>query len=261
MNSIRGGPGDDFGYLPCSQPVGEDHLVRSCAQELFGGGVLGAAGQDKDLRIQLAGGQGDVEVLGVGLHHADDGAGPLDAGLAQHLVRSGVPLDDQSAQFKNLLGFVGLLPDHDQGKPPLVQLLGDDFSHPAVAADDHVPGKAGRLAFHAIPPEEVSNLAFHDELGDHGEDVQGCADAEQDQHDGEGPPGGIQRSYLAVADGGDGGEGHEKGVGEAPPQDQPIAEGPEGDDERRHQECRSEPLLELQFHWDIFSCPGNRWLV
>ena len=98
------------------------------------------ASDDEQARIQGACGEGDVDVLGIGVDGADKAFRPFDAGSTQDFLCGAVAVDDQVAVGLRSLQGVFLDVDDDDLVVVLDQFAGHHRPHAAVAAHDEVPG-------------------------------------------------------------------------------------------------------------------------
>src|SRR5439155_17930289 len=138
--------------------VRRDDAVGAGAPQLRLGVLARGAGHDRGARVELAYGQRDEDVLGVGVHARHHRAGALDAGAAQRLVVAGLALDHAHADAAGLLEVVRVGVDHHvprAGRPEVARHLS---AHAAVAADDEVVGGGVDHALRAAFLEQLGEV-------------------------------------------------------------------------------------------------------
>ena len=170
-------------HLRPARLVGRDHAVGAGALELLLGVLDRGAGDDRDVRAQLARGQRREDVLGVGVHAGDERAGALDPGGAQQLVLGRRPLEEAHAgrQRELAAGRVGV--DDDVLRARGVQVAGDLPPHPPEAADDVVVVERVDHLLGAPLGQDLAEMAGDEELRDRHEGVEQRTYAEDDQQD------------------------------------------------------------------------------
>jgi hypothetical protein len=203
--------------------------------------LIFGAGHDEQVGIQLACGQRDVDVVGIGRQRADQAAGTFDARLQKHCVLGGVALDAEKLFLPKVPQRLGVFLDHHERHGFGDQLLTHDAAHAAEAADDEVIGQLRDLSFHFAPPKGSLKLPLDDLPCNQARAVQDDAQAAENQQHGKELPGGPQRLHLAVADRRESDHGHVEGINETHPHDDHVPQradageaeqGNEGDQDR-----------------------------
>ena len=142
-------------------------------------------GHDAHGGVELARGQGDVDVgrfLGQG---RDQGFGAPQAGGQQGFVGRGVAGHVGNALFVQAAQHLGVV-FHDNGRHVFGQdLPGHDGADAAVAADDDVVAQAVDDLLHAPSPEKLLQPPFHQHLGEGADEVGERAHARDDEQHGE----------------------------------------------------------------------------
>jgi hypothetical protein len=171
----------EAGHLGAARLVRRDHAVGARALELLLGVLDCGAGDDRDVRAQLARGERREDVLGVGVHARDEPAGALDAGSAQQLVVGRLALEEAHADRVRQLAAVGIGVDDDVRGAGSAQVLGDLAPDAPEPTDDVVARERVDLLLHAALGEDLPEVAGDEELGDRDERVEERTDAEDDQ--------------------------------------------------------------------------------
>ena len=174
-------------------------------------------------------GKGGVHGLGVGAERADQGPGPVDAGLVQRVVARGVP---EHVRHGDPLQLGRVAVDHHDLVAGVDQLQGGGAADPAVPADDHVVAQVRDVPVHAAPPEVLAQVALGHGLDEHAEVVEHGAHAEDDEHHGEDLTGVVERLHLAEADRRDHGDRLVERVERAEAEHDVADRAEDGDDEQ-----------------------------
>jgi hypothetical protein len=148
-----------------------DDAVRPGAHELRLGLLLDRARDDVQIGREAARREHDVDVVGVVRQARGEGAGALDAGLAQRLFERGVADEDGRAVLRQRGHSLRVALDDDERLARAPQLAYDARADAARAADDHVFGESVHLAPAASPPEGLVKLGL-DEALDRGREQQ-----------------------------------------------------------------------------------------
>src|SRR4029079_16887291 len=128
----------------------------------------------------------------------------------------GVGVDGEPAALGDRVHQVRIALDDDKGNALLVQVVGDDPSDAAVAADDEVVANVIEHAYEAAFLEAAVESALDDRRGEQCGRVKGRADAAEDQDDGEDLADARQRVDFAKANGSHRGHRHVERVPRAP---------------------------------------------
>src|SRR6266511_342003 len=165
--------------------VGSDDAVRARELQLLLGILVACARDDRELGPLRAGGERDVEVVGVGVGRGNEAARAFKPGFRQVLVLGAVALDEEVTRLGRRGKRVVTEVEHDVGDAGGAKLLPDPPPHAAVAADDEVVTQP----FDRLPPPALSDRSREDPAGDRLDD--GSADVRKDshaaQHDRDGP--------------------------------------------------------------------------
>jgi hypothetical protein len=152
-------------HLGAGGLVRRDDPVGTGAAQLVLRLLERGAGDDRDVRAQLAGGQRDEDVLGVGVHAGDHRAGALDAGVAQRVVLGRLGEDEAHPRPTGVLAVARLLVDDHVGRARGAQVARDLAADPPEAADDEVVGEALGHAAGAAVGEHGRELTGDHQLG------------------------------------------------------------------------------------------------
>jgi hypothetical protein len=115
---------------------------------------------------------------------------------------------------------------------------------PAQPRHDHVPGQLPDATLHSTPPHGIGQPHADQVLHHDAQHVEQAADAGDGERHREEAAGGGERLDLAVADGGDGGHGHEQRVHPRAAHVEPqpvVAERADADDHQDEGERQEEP--------------------
>ena len=96
---------------------------------------LAGAGEDVEAGVESAGGQGDVDVVGIGGDSRNQPAGAQDAGRDQCLIVGGITAHVQNPLLAEPIAKLGGLLDHHEGERFGLELAADEVADAAVAAD------------------------------------------------------------------------------------------------------------------------------
>ncbi len=174
----------EAGHLRAAGLVGGDDPVGAGAAQLAFGILDAGPGDDRDVGAQLARGQRDEDVLGVGVDAGHDPGGVHDSRRAQHLVVGGRSLDEGGAhRFGALARVLGVDIEHDEGAAGGAQVAARLAADAAEAADHVVVPQRIDLPQHPSLLEQAGEMAGNEELGDRDESVEEGTHAEDDQPD------------------------------------------------------------------------------
>ena len=168
-------------HLRAAGLVGRDDARRPGAQELGLRVLGGRARHDRDVGAQLARGQRDEDVVGVGVHAGDDPARAHDPRGAQDLVLGRLALDEAHADPGGQLAVLGQRVDDDVARPGRAQVARDLAAHAPEAADDVVvAGGFDGLEGPALG-EQVGEMAGDEDLRHRHQAVEERTDAQHDE--------------------------------------------------------------------------------
>jgi hypothetical protein len=122
---------------------------------------------------------------------------------------------------------------------------------PAIPADDIVILKLGDPLVQFTPPENDSYTVFDQKLYDEADHIHKIADTRYDEDNGENPAGIAYLVDFTVSDGGQGNDGHVKGIIKRPSLDEHVPactdqDKPDGQDD-------AEGEMDFTFHARLFS--------
>ena len=169
----------DPGHLPAGGLVRRDDAIGARPQQLLLGVLRGGPRDDQDVVAQLAGGQRDEDVLGVGVDARDHAPGPVDARLLEHVVLGGLVLDVRDPRLGGVLTMLGVHVDHDERRADPLQVTGDLAADAAESADDVVVGVGVDHLLGAPLLEQAAELARDEELRHRRQPVEERTYAEQ----------------------------------------------------------------------------------
>ena len=114
---------------------------------------------------------------------ADQGLGPLQAGLAERIFlgRVGVDVGDILCRSISMTRSIDRSID-DERHLGGVQLVADEHADPPEAGDDRVADHRFDLSPHPLPPQVVADLAFGQELDEPAQGVGHRHQAQGDHH-------------------------------------------------------------------------------
>ena len=163
-----------------------DHPVGADLEHLGERLLVVAARDDEQVRVEAACRQRDVEVVDARPEGGDEGRRPVDAGLAQDLLLTGVA---EHVEEVDAVELRGILVDGHNLLADRTDEVGDRAADSPHATHDQVAGQVVDGSLHAIPPVLAGDPAFDDALDHSGGPVQHGAGAYENQHRGEDLPG------------------------------------------------------------------------
>ncbi len=152
-------------HLGAGHRVRGDHLVGAGVNQLALGLLDRRAGDHANLARELAGGERDEDVLGVGVHARDHGVGTFDPGVQQDLVVRGLRLDVGDPIVLGRLAVVGVLIDHDDLGVAGAEITCDLAAYASIPADDEVVCVGIDHLLNAALVQEAAELPGDEELG------------------------------------------------------------------------------------------------
>ena len=189
-----------------------DDTVGAGPDQLGFGGVVSGAADDDQVGTQRPRGQGDIDVVGVGVERGHERARFRQAGPVQYGVVGDIADDGQVRQISNP---VRVPVDDDYLLDGGDEVVADTAANPSPPADDDVPRGPGQLAAHFPPFEVTSEMALDERFEDYAEGVKGDSHACQDQDHREGLTDGVEWVDLAEPDGAHRGDGLVHSIDEA----------------------------------------------
>ena len=96
-----------LGHLQPADLIGRNHAIGAGAQDLAARVLALGPGDDEQIRPEEPRRQHGVDVLGVGADGGDEGAGPVDAEAAQHVLGAGFGGHRQPAGLDDRCTFSG----------------------------------------------------------------------------------------------------------------------------------------------------------
>lgn len=208
-----GGMNHEAGDFDGPAAEGADHAIGAGVFDFFAGLVVAGAGDDLEIGIEHAGGEHDVDVVGVAGEGRRQGGGAFDAGTFEDLVIGGIALDVEPVVVAaGLLQTFFVAVDDYEGFFAFVQVFADGLSHATDATHDVVTFEFGNCFLHASFLQNRTHLLAHNPLTELGDTV---GENSQTKHEVENDKDFAvigKRHRVFIADGGGGDHDHEQAV-------------------------------------------------